>query len=256
MNRAKNLLSLLSCFFLGCTQTAKLPPQRTLKIISYNIEKGSPLAQIEAELRAQSPDIALLQEVDQNTSRSGNTAQTAVLAEHLSMYSFYSPSYQDDGGTTGQAILSRFPLEATLVVTLPKSRNIAAAATVLIDGARLRVFSVHFSSSVQERVEYQASAPLARVKEAERIIALLNEAGLPAIVGSDLNDVPASKPYQTLTASLQDVGPAALTWPSSAPAEQLDYLMISKNLSARHPKSSGPLTSDHRLISIEVLLPR
>jgi endonuclease/exonuclease/phosphatase family metal-dependent hydrolase len=248
--------SLFTIFCVGCAQTKTAAPQKNLKILSYNIEKGSAIDKIVEEIRAEDPDIALLQEVDQNTHRSGEIDQTAVLAQKLSMYSFYSPSYKDDGGTTGQAILSRYLIEETQIVTLPKSRNIAAAATVVVDDLRLRVFSVHFSSSVQDRVEYQDGAPLARRTEAEKIVSLVGQSGLPAIVGCDLNDVPKSKPHEVLTASLQDVGPAEKTWPSWAPDEQLDYVMISGTLSAQHPKRSEKLTSDHRMVSVEVLLPR
>lgn len=248
-----NALIVMLLLVLGCTQkTPAAQPTKAFKVLSYNIEKGSPIEKIARELQAEDPDIVLLQEVDQGTNRSGRIDQTAVLAARLSMYSFYSPSYRDDGGTTGQAILSRFPLKDTTIVTLPKSRNIAAAATVVIGEKKLRVVSAHFSSSVQEQKEYEARAKLAREKEAERIVALLKEAKLPAIVGADVNDLPGSRPHQILTQALRDVGPAAYTWPSLEPSEQIDFLLVSPSLSAEHPEVSGPLTSDHRMISVEV----
>jgi hypothetical protein len=94
----------------------------------------------------------------------------------VSMNSFYSLSYEELGGTTGQAILSRFPLWDGQIVSLPQSRNIAAAATIEVNGVLIRLFSIHLSSTLRAGWTFAKEAPSERTREATRSTALVKEA--------------------------------------------------------------------------------
>jgi endonuclease/exonuclease/phosphatase family metal-dependent hydrolase len=226
------------------------------RVVTYNVKKGNPIEPIIEELRAQNADIILLQEIDDKTSRSGYVDQTQVLAKALSMNAFYSPSYEEFEGKTGQAILSRFPLRDGQIVDLENSRNIAAAATIEVEGVSIRFFSVHLSSNMKKLGEMVPESLEARAREATRIAELARQAGDWVIVGGDFNTSPSTEPYNILSTFLQDVGTKEATLPAAFPMFSFDHVMASKELEG-HKAFVGPLgVSDHRMVIVDLKLPQ
>ena len=88
-----------------------------LTVMTYNIYSGRTLegaydlsGKIET-IRALQPDLLGLNEVHQNTSHSGFTAQTDTIADALELpYRFFARAIDHDGGQYGIALLSRYPL--------------------------------------------------------------------------------------------------------------------------------------------------
>src|SRR5688572_9946117 len=113
--RATLLAIALGAALHGCgtaRQPAVAPSARLVRVMVYNIHAGKDatgadnLARVAALVRETNADIALLQEVDQGTRRSGNTDQPALLAERTGFHVAFGSALDYDGGKYGVAILS------------------------------------------------------------------------------------------------------------------------------------------------------
>ncbi len=99
---------------------------KAIQIVSWNIDHGDRLAQIETELGRIKPDLCLLQEVDWNAARSGFMDVGFELAAQLGLNAAYgiefeelSQEKQEKGAAPayiGQATLTRLPLGQTRVL--------------------------------------------------------------------------------------------------------------------------------------------
>jgi len=94
-----------------------------LKVITWNIERGQAYSSILAVLRDLDADILLLQEVDRFCRRSGFRDVARDLADGLEMNWVSGGEFQEIGeahgsepAVTGQAILSRFPIDGAEVL--------------------------------------------------------------------------------------------------------------------------------------------
>ena len=94
-----------------------------LNIVTWNIERGTAYDAVLATLRDLDADILLLQEVDRDCRRTGYRDVARDLAEALGMNWIAAGEFQEIGegrrgkaDITGQAILSRFPIEDARVL--------------------------------------------------------------------------------------------------------------------------------------------
>src|SRR6185503_8101865 len=103
------------------SSTGRSVPSTTLRVMTYNIHAGhGDIDRTAATIRALSPDIVGLQEVDVHWSdRSGFVDQASRLGESLGITVRFAPIYELPGtGDTapkrefGVAVLSRFPIVA------------------------------------------------------------------------------------------------------------------------------------------------
>src|SRR5688572_24043854 len=95
-----------------------------VRVLVYNIHAGKDASRIDnlervaALIAERKADIALLQEVDRNTTRSGNVDQLAELQRRTGMNGAYGKALDFQGGEYGIAVLSRWPLRTIEVVPL------------------------------------------------------------------------------------------------------------------------------------------
>jgi endonuclease/exonuclease/phosphatase family metal-dependent hydrolase len=97
---------------------APVPPAASLKIVSWNIERGQAYEAVLTALRALDADVLLLQEVDRGCRRTNYRDVARALAHALDLNWTSAGEFQEIGeardgmaALTGQAILSRFPIE-------------------------------------------------------------------------------------------------------------------------------------------------
>ncbi len=161
---------------------ATIGPQ-TLKVVSWNIDRGTDLAAIAAELRAQPADLLLLQEVDWNTRRTGRADVAGELAERLGINGVFAVEFEELGqesgakAYTGQATLSRLPIRASRILRfrhqsqfwqsqawLPSSiplfqrrtgERIALVTELTFSGRPLVVYNVHLESRSYGRIQME-----------------------------------------------------------------------------------------------------
>lgn len=96
---------------------------RTLRVISWNIERGTRFGEIRRYLEQQQPDLVLLQEADWEARRSGGRRIAEELGALLGLEWVFAPEFlelgQRIGGRDawhGQATLSRLPVSAVRVL--------------------------------------------------------------------------------------------------------------------------------------------
>jgi endonuclease/exonuclease/phosphatase family metal-dependent hydrolase len=129
--------------------TARTAPD-SLVVITYNIRYGEALEAALADLWALAPggaDVVLLQEMDPDGA--------AWLAERLGCGFVYAPAsvHPHHDRLFGNAVLSRWPIVARAMVTLPHGsplyglRRVAVAADLDVAGRPVRAISVHLASA-------------------------------------------------------------------------------------------------------------
>jgi endonuclease/exonuclease/phosphatase family metal-dependent hydrolase len=163
-----------------------------IRVVTFNVEfarhvdRAITLLRSSAALRG--ADVITLQEMDAPGARR--------IAEALSMsYVYYPASVAPETGRDfGNAILSRWPIVADAKIVLPhlarfrRSERIATAATILVGGAPLRVYSVHLETPVQ-------LGPGSRRDQARAVLADA-DAYARVVVGGDMNSRGIGKQFR------------------------------------------------------------
>lgn len=224
----------------------------TLRVLTYNIHHGVgmdgrlDLERIAAVIRAQHPDVVLLQEVDSSTTRTNQVRQAAVLArltglEHYAFGAFMP--YQ--GGAYGMAILSARPILAHENHRLPPGREPRSALAVRIrpgeDAPAIVFVDVHLYDTEAERFA-----------QAQRLIELFGDAPRPVILAGDFNSRPGD-PVMRLLSKYWEVPPkptaAHRTWPADEPEVEIDYILYRPEATFEvlaHRVIAEQQASDHR----------
>jgi endonuclease/exonuclease/phosphatase family metal-dependent hydrolase len=269
-NRIVTLVILLCFAFcqdspLWSQQNVKppLPAGLSIRVLTYNIHHGRgtddqiDLVRIAKVIKSARPDIVALQEVDNKTLRSGRVDQTAELARLVGMDGKFVHQIDYEGGQYGQAILSRFPISNLEVHWLPgtpdRERRIAGAASIRIGERNLIFVTTHLHHANQTFRQRQA-------EQLSEIFAADDAKQQTVILAGDLNATPESAPLQafekrwtSVTAGRTD----ALTFPASAPARQLDYILAFPKTRFDVIDASvidESIASDHRPLVVELLL--
>ncbi len=95
---------------------------KSIRIVSWNIDRGEQLGIVSSELQHNPPDLCLLQEVDWNTARAGNLDVASELARRLGLSMIYAIEFeelsQEHGhpAYSGQATLTRLPIRASRIL--------------------------------------------------------------------------------------------------------------------------------------------
>jgi endonuclease/exonuclease/phosphatase family metal-dependent hydrolase len=170
-----------------------------LRVMSYNIHHANPPAGnaidingIANIIKAQSPHLVALQEVDVYTTRSGTTLhQAAELGRITGMNFYFGKAINYAGGEYGVAILSKFPISGmkntplpTLAGTGGEPRTLASAVITLGNGKKVVFASTHLDAQANDTN---------RILQANKIIDILKLETVPVILAGDLNAVPGTK---------------------------------------------------------------
>ena len=181
---------------------------RSIRVATWNIERGAQYATIGAELRDNPADLFLLQEVDWNAARSGQLDIGKVLAERLRLNLSYAIEFeelsQERGGKAyiGQATLTRLPIRASRVLRFQKQSGfwkphdwmpssipllqrrlgsrVALVTELEFAGQRLVVYNAHLESRSMGSLQSE---------QLDEILRDLRRypPDTPAIIGGDLN---------------------------------------------------------------------
>ena len=206
--RRGDLARLLETPLTGGPAGAPPPPVRALLLVQWNVEKGLRFEAIASALGGhpdlEGADVVFLNEVDLGMARSGNRHVARELAERLGMYWAFAPAHieltkgvgddlaapgENAVGLQGNAILSRFPLEAVRVVGLPVcfepyhfhekryGRRVAVLARVRTADGWLDLAGTHLEVR---------NTPACRARQVRALVSALPRRG-PAVVAGDFN---------------------------------------------------------------------
>ncbi len=188
--------------------TRMLDVGSAVRVVSWNIDRGSHLDLISSELKKEPVDLLLLQEVDWNAARSGQLDVAAELAHRLTLNMAYAIEFEElsqergKPAYIGQATLSRFPIRRSRVLRFARQSNfwkphawipsnlplmqrrlgsrIALVTDLDWNGKLLVVYNAHLESR---------SMGLIQAAQLDEMLADLKTypPGTAAIVGGDLN---------------------------------------------------------------------
>jgi endonuclease/exonuclease/phosphatase family metal-dependent hydrolase len=236
--------------------------------MTYNIHAGhGDIDRIASTIRALSPDIVGLEEVDVHwADRSNFVDQATRLGESLGMAVRFAPIYVLPGPTAdapkrefGVALLSRYPIVSwandTVTRLSTQAENSVPArmpglltATIDVHGERIRVFVTH--------LDYRKDPAVRRTQVAE-LLARIGDVDTPTLLLGDMNAAPDAAELQPLFARLRDSWPTTagpgFTYPADTPADRIDYVLVSPNGkvdTAYVPVV--PAASDHRPVVVEL----
>ncbi|RKG99540.1 hypothetical protein D7V97_31520 [Corallococcus sp. CA053C] len=218
----------------GVTPVAEAPrPARdggALRVMTFNIQSGlRGLEQVADVIRAESPDVVALQEVDVGSTRARGEDQVERLSALTGLkYRAHFGTTQLYGGRYGIALLSRHPLTSLAQYPLPTPRGAEprtlAHAVLDVDGREVSVYATHLI-----RRPFNGAA---RVRQSVFIANLLAKDPRPRLLMGDLNDDPDSRPVRLLRRQLQDVakvthadGVGTYPMPLFLPSLRIDYVM-------------------------------
>ncbi len=227
--------------------------KKTLRVLCYNIHHGRgtddkvDLPRLAQVIRSVDPDLVALQEVDNKTKRTGGVDQTAELARLTDMDGLFGRQIDFQGGTYGQAVLSRFPITGSAIHVLPgepdRETRIAFETRVSVFGKEHSFVSTHLHHQSNDF----------RVRQAEKIREVFAGADRPVIVVGDLNAYPNSKPLQVFKGgwSSATADRPIPTFPAGKPTNQIDYILFKPGdrfVVQQVRVLEEPVASDHRPI--------
>ena len=239
-------------------------PSTPLKVLVYNVHAGKDaggvdnLQRVADIVKSSGADIALLQEVDKRTKRSGGVDQPAEYARRTGFKVAFGRSLDYDGGEYGIAVLSRWPIVSDTAIHLPvnppqersggshepRVMQLVAIASGL---GPLVVLNTHIDASGPETY---------RLQEIKTIIAgwkqLLARGEARVLTGGDFNSTPESAVQTQLRASGLDDAWArcgtgtGLSYPANVPVKRIDYLFLPPGVECTHAEVLVTEASDHR----------
>lgn len=205
------------------------PLPREIRVVTYNIHHGEgsdgkvDLPRIANVLKAATPDVVALQEIDQGTRRTGGVDTPAELAKLLSMKPVFARNIDFEGGGYGTLVLTRLPIKGVELHRLPSHYEGEQRGVQLVElGAgddSLILFCTH--------LDY-------RPDDAERLDSVRTIGSLagaypdkPMILAGDLNAEPESRVMQTLDRDWTRTNAKGLrTYPADKPAKEIDYILV------------------------------
>ena len=239
--------------------------------MTYNIHAGhGNLARTAETIRALSPDMVALQEVDVHwADRSGFVDQAAALASALGMEARFAHIYNlpvaNDTRVRrefGVALLSRHHIVTWRNDTLTRlstqdSNAVPAAAPGLLEavieigGARMHVLNTH--------LDYRAD-PAVRRRQATEMADRIARLSGPLIVFGDFNAPPGAPEIAPLFSRLRDSWPAdsgaGFTYPADLPVKRIDYVLVSPDFRVVGAAVPASDASDHRPVVVDLILRR
>ncbi len=270
MRTAKRLAILV---LLGVAAGCTLPfveQEKSVRVLVYNIHAGKDaggtpnLQEVARLVLAHAADVVLLQEVDRGTKRSGGVDQLQVLMDATEFAGAFGRTLDYDGGQYGIAALSRagFGLEDTvpLRVSPPQARaggshepRGALVTVVHTEFGRWSAVTTHLDASAGDEYRLQEADQL------EEIVRLRRAAGLPLIVGGDMNATPDSAVVKKLLAfGLRDAWAECgkgdgFTYPASKPIKRIDYVFVTGALRCTSAEVIDTQASDHRPLLVHLV---
>ncbi len=234
----------------------------SLKIMTYNIHHANPPSKsgvididaIAKVIKKENPDLVALQEVDVFTNRSGKDLHEArEIANKLGMQYYFAKALDYQGGYYGNTVLSKFPIEDSILIELPALSDVNAedrawgGIKVQLDGKLFWFGSTHLDFKTEENNLHQTNT----------LLKALEEISIPVIIGGDFNVIGSSKTIGLFDKEFQRTctEDCPYTIPMINPTKTIDFLMFRpKNTfsTTSHHVVDEEYASDHRPVVAEV----
>lgn len=206
------------------------------------------------------PDICGLNEVDNFAERTGFISQTEYVSQAVGMNGFFGKALDFSKGEYGNAVLSRFPILETEVISIPdpqihdepayyESRSVTRAVVDTGD-AQITVLQTHFGLAISEQQNAQ-----------QTLLQILDKESGPVILMGDFNIRPDNRLLDPIRERLIDTAflqPGYFktfpSYPTNYPDCKIDYVFVSKHFTPRALQIPQVRASDHMPYVVEVSL--
>jgi len=234
------------------------PNATALRVVTYNIRMGYGLDgtfgpdALARAIAGERPDVVLLGEVDRAWLLNGGHDDLQVLARRLDLRYVFAPAADN---VWGDAILTNAPMLRTRTIRLSSAGAVTGAqalgVVVRIGGREVAVVGTHLQPPPD-------GPPLVQAREVAQFATDFG-AGLPTVIGGDLNVTPDSETVHILTgAGYVDALAAArpvLTFPSDAPEQEIDHVLARGFGPATDVNAPRTTASDHLPVAVTLALP-
>ena len=236
-----------------------VPPDRPVRIVSWNIFRGTEFDKIEKTLRRLDADVVILQEVDMFCRRSGNRNIAQALGRLLQMNWVAAGEFQEIGESskgvaalTGQAVLSRFPISNPSVIVFrhqswlrwrlnPIEPRRGGRMALKLHTGGLRIYNTHIESGGGDAL---------RKRQLDEVVAdVSKDENGPIVIAGDFNNPPPARSamFTGLRAAgfANALGEASQLRTSDRHSHPIDWI-FTKNLESDHAYVINPEgASDH-----------
>jgi endonuclease/exonuclease/phosphatase family metal-dependent hydrolase len=222
----------------------------TLKVVTFNVQYAMHVDRairlIRETPRLRDPDVLLLQEMDAPSAQ--------AIADSLGLAYVYYPASVSHATHRdfGDAILSRHPIENDRKIILPhlartyRTERVAVGATIRVAGQRIRVYSLHLATMLENGPRARRDQLAAVLADAQRY---------PRVVlGGDFNSgsVPALALAHGFTWPTDDLGRTEWIW-------DMDHVLV-KGLTMTGDPPVGVVrkvdgASDHKPVWATIFVP-
>lgn len=271
---AAALTTLAAVVATGTGAEARQPAATSLKVMNWNIQGGNSSDgdahwdSIVSTIAAEDPDIVTLQEVhnDKGHLVDGRPGinQYQTLLDTFPAYEghFARSDTNAHGGSAGQLILSKYPINEKVSYTLPNDNSGAVdrsmgGVNIGVNGTAVRVYSTHLSAGDG------AAAVARREAQARYVLDKLpaDKMTTPMLFTGDLNVRPdaAIRSWiagagwlDTWTQLNANTGAAVVTHPGSGDDARIDYVYGSGAIDVSEARTRTTTASDHRPVVTRV----
>ena len=237
---------------VGCSSRVQ-----ELRLVSYNIHHCAgadgkvDLKRVAGVIAKERPDCVGLNEVDVKVKRSGNIDEATELGRMLGLHATFVESVPVQGGSYGNAILSKEKPLSVQRISLPGREP---RTLLLCEFSDCWFGATHFSLQETNRV---ASAEIIRNELAKKT------AGKPVFITGDWNAKPDSKPVTAMRGFLKILSDETRDTFNGFgkrkldPVYCIDYIAVDKASAERIKVKESrvvpdAVTSDHNLIAVAV----
>lgn len=253
--------------------------EHSLTVLTYNTHQCSQLKKADKNevlgyIRESGADIVFLQEYEVRRDPyylTFDEAKRFLRKEYP--YTYYDFSIHNGRRQFGLAIYSKYPLANKNSIHYESRANSSDYCDVIVEGDTIRLFNNHLESNSFTRHELEmpenlsdteeikrstgnilrkmANAYHFRAAEAEMVRDAIAESPYPVIVAGDMNDVPVSYTYHTISKGLNDTflrqgwGKRGWTFKWKLAGVRIDYIFASDKFTTRSAKVDKTGGSDH-----------
>lgn len=253
--------------------------EHELTILTYNTHQCSQLQKAEKNevlryILESGADIVCLQEYEVRRDPYYLTFEEAKkFLKKEYPYTYYDFSIHNQRRQYGLAVYSKYPLSGKTSIHYESRANLSNYCDVAVGEDTIRLFNNHLESnsfngsdldiednlgntedikrSAWKIISKMISAYALRAKESETVRDAIRQSPYPVIVAGDMNDVPVSYTYRTLSEGLEDTwlhassGKRGLTFYRKMLGVRIDYVFVSKTMSTRSASVDKVSGSDH-----------
>jgi endonuclease/exonuclease/phosphatase family metal-dependent hydrolase len=232
----------------------------SLRVVTFNAASLKRPEETRDMLASLDAGIVCLQEVLVERKRAPHN-QAEWLAGELGYHCAFSADWRRPHGTGGNAVLTRTPPVEVAVLADRAGGSFALAMRQQIGGVRFALVTAHCLPVPMAPLRFLCAIG-DRSAQMRRLVAWVCEAGLPCIVGGDLNALPHSPEYRIMARALADCTRAVAmssrnTRPTLGLPAQLDYIFATRDVRTRACRLGDAGLSDHRPVVADLeIFPR